>query len=305
MDIPYAFKKCTKCGKWLVASKVNFNKAKKGKHGLRSDCKQCQKEYNKQNHEQNKEARKEYNKQWRELNKEHVKEYNRKYNKQYREQNKEYIKEYTKQYYKQNQEYHKEYAKQYREGNKELCKIRCKQWRENNKEHNKELNKQWRELNKEYRKEYGKQYREENQEHIKEYNKQYHQSPQGQVSQFNRKCRRRTREQNQGNGIITEQWLECMKFFEFRCAYSGQKLSKGTRSLDHIKPVSKGGEHDIWNLVPMDRILNCSKRDKDLLEWYQEQDFFSEERLQKIYEWQEYAYEKWGKAFSIVNNKTI
>ena len=40
---------------------------------------------------------------------------------------------------------------------------------------------------------------------------------------------------------------------------------------------------------------NSSKKDKDLLEWYKEQPFFSEERLQKIYEWQEYAYNKYHK----------
>ena len=29
-------------------------------------------------------------------------------------------------------------------------------------------------------------------------------------------------------------------------------------------------------------------------EWYKKQKYFSEERLQRIYEWQEYAYNKWG-----------
>ena len=28
MNIPYVFKKCTKCGRWLVISTVNFNKDK-------------------------------------------------------------------------------------------------------------------------------------------------------------------------------------------------------------------------------------------------------------------------------------
>ena len=36
MNIPYAFKKCTKCGKWLVANSFNFGKTKKGKWGLKS-----------------------------------------------------------------------------------------------------------------------------------------------------------------------------------------------------------------------------------------------------------------------------
>ena len=84
-----------------------------------------------------------------------------------------------------------------------------------------------------------------------------------------------------------------MKFFNWKCAYSGQALSKDTRSLDHIKPLNQGGKHEIWNVVPMDRGLNSSKNDKDMEEWYKQQDFYSEERLQKIYEWQEYAYNKY------------
>ena len=147
----------------------------------------------------------------------------------------------------------------------------------------------------EYHKQHHKQYYEDNKDKIAERKKQYRQSPQGQVSAFNDQYKRRTKEQNQGKGITTNQWLECMKFFNWKCAYSGQALSKGTRSLDHVKPLNQGGEHEIWNTVPMDKGLNSSKNDKDMEEWYQEQDFYLEERLQKIYEWQEYAYNKWHK----------
>ena len=91
------------------------------------------------------------------------------------------------------------------------------------------------------------------------------------------------------------QWLEMMKYFNWKCAYSGNPLKNETRTIDHIKPLNQGGEHEIWNLVPMYRTYNISKHDKDMEEWYQEQDFYSEERLQKIYEWQEYAFNKWHK----------
>ena len=37
-----------------------------------------------------------------------------------------------------------------------------------------------------------------------------------------------------------------------------------------------------------------SKHDKNMLEWYLEQEYFDIERLNKIIEWQIYAYEKWG-----------
>lgn len=33
-------------------------------------------------------------------------------------------------------------------------------------------------------------------------------------------------------------------------------------------------------------------------EWYIQQDFFNQEILNKIYEWQQYAFDKYGKAIS-------
>ena len=44
----------------------------------------------------------------------------------------------------------------------------------------------------------------------------------------------------------------------------------------------------------MTRRLNSSKNDRDMIKWYKQQEFFDIDRLMKIYEWQEYAFEKWG-----------
>ena len=41
MNIPYVMKRCSKCGRWLVASTVNFHGRKTGKYGLNSECKEC------------------------------------------------------------------------------------------------------------------------------------------------------------------------------------------------------------------------------------------------------------------------
>ena len=41
MNIPYVFKRCSKCGEWLVTSDINFYKNKLGKYGLKSICKKC------------------------------------------------------------------------------------------------------------------------------------------------------------------------------------------------------------------------------------------------------------------------
>ena len=255
------FKTCTKCGKTLPATTEYFHKQKKGKYGFKSECKKCAAEYSKQ---------------WRKNHKDELSEYK----KQYRESNREKVRKQQKQWSENHKERRSEYIKQWTESNREKLVEYKKQWREDNKD----KIKQWREVSKDKR---------------REYCKQYNATPQGQAVRFNSYCKRRSKEQNQGTGINKMQWLEMMKYFDWKCAYSGEyiggKENQNIRSIDHIKPLNRGGDHEIWNLVPMERSLNCSKRDKDLLEWYQEQDFYSEERLQKIYEWQEYAYNKYSK----------
>ena len=86
-------------------------------------------------------------------------------------------------------------------------------------------------------------------------------------------------------------------FFNYTCAYSGehfnQNILKDSKSDDHIVPLIEGGEHEPWNIIPVKFKYNSSKSSKNMLEWYKQQKFFTEERLQKIYEWQEYAYKKW------------
>ena len=200
-------------------------------------------------------------------------------NKQYREDNKEKIDEYAKQYREENKEKIAEYTKQYREDNKEKITERKKQYYEDNKD---------------YYRDYYKQYREDNKEKIAEQRKQYNASEQGQVAQFNARNKRRQKEEEQGRGITVEQWKEMFDFFGWRCAYSGIQLNKDNRSIDHIIPLNNGGLNEPWNCVPMYSNYNYSKQTSDMLDWYTQQEYYSEERLNKIYEWIEYAKNKWN-----------
>lgn len=124
-------------------------------------------------------------------------------------------------------------------------------------------------------------------ERVKEYRSK---NPNKVINQSNKR-----RNKMIGKGITKEQWLEMMNFFGWRCAYSGEYMSfNKCRTVDHIIPINKGGTNEIWNLVPMHRSYNCSKQDFDPSEWYIEQSFYSEERLQKICDWQIYAYNKYS-----------
>ena len=308
-------RKCTCCGRWLVASTVNFHRNKYGRYGLASECKECRNKKGKQWRLENKDKRLEYY----EANKKKLAEYQ----KQYRKDNKSKIAERDKQYYEANREKISEYHKQYYEANKDKILERTKQWYEDNKEKKLEYNKQYCEDNKDKILEYHRQYREDNKEKIAErhkryceankeklaeYKKQYRQSPQGQVVAFNGQQRRRTKEEKQGSGITKDQWLEMMNYFDWKCAYSDEYIGgkqNYQRTIDHIVPLNSGGDNMVWNLVPMTRSLNSSKQDKDMLEWYKEQDFYSEDRLEKIYKWQEYAYNKYGKNTEYFNSGNI
>lgn len=283
-------KKCTCCGRWLVASTVNYHRNKGCKYGLKNVCKQCANKYSKQYHKANKEKITEYNKQ-------------------YREANKDKLAERRKQYYQANKEKEAERHKQYYEDNKDKIAEKHKQWRETNKDKIAKYSKQYHEANKEkrnkYNKQYNKQYYKDNKEKIAEWGKQYRQSPQGQVVQFNARNKRRHKKAAQGTGATGEQWIEMMQYFDWRCAYTGKRLTKKTRSTDHIVPIDAGGDDIIWNMVPMLRNLNSSKCAKDMEKWYKEQECYDSKRLAKIYEWQEYAYNKWGKDTEYFNTNDI
>ena len=187
---------------------------------------------------------------------------------------------YDNQHYQENKEQKTEYNKQYYQENRE-------QILEQKKEYNQE--------NKEQKTEYNKQYYQENREQMLEYNKQYRTD--NPHIFFNNHIKRRSKLENQGRGITKEQWFEMMCWFDWCCAYSGEYIgneeNKNIRSIDHIIALDNNGLNEPWNCVPMFRPYNSSKSIKNMEEWYVQQEFYSEERLQKIYAWCEYALNKW------------
>ena len=272
MKCPFVIKVCKKCKRILVANEMNFHKAKTGKYDLRADCKICvKKRYKEKNFGDNPFNNIDSNKVWN------------------------YcpfcIKVCTKcgKILVAN-EINFNKNKNGKWGLDSKCNECRKKYRDVHKEYHNEYNKQWYQSHKEDVLEKNKQYREENKEKESERHKKWHKNNPEKV--FNRDARRRLKEESQGRGITKEQWLEMMKFFDWRCAYSGEILSNN-RTIDHIIPLSKGGEHEIWNCVPMIRKYNSSKHTRNWINWYNQQNFYSEERLLKIIDWITYSAIKW------------
>lgn len=184
------------------------------------------------------------------------------------------------------------YHKKYYQENKEKVREKQNEWIENNKENLKEYSKNYRLINKEEISKRNKKYYQENKKRINEYTRIYlNENPH---YRFNTHVNRRSREEQ--GGITTEQWKECLDYFHWTCAYSGEYIggNKTDRTLDHIIPLYAGGKNEIWNLIPMKRNYNCSKKERLPMEWYKEQEYYDEDRVNKIKEWQLYAFNKYS-----------
>ena len=189
-------------------------------------------------------------------------------------------------------------ANAHKDGHKGQCKVCVKEYYKNNKDKIKEQKKEYNKNNKDRIKERQKKYYENNKDRIKEYDKEYRENNKDRIKEYRETHRieykayvhkRRARIKSNGGSYTKAQWLECLEFFDYKCAYSGEPLTVDTASVEHVVPVSKGGTSDISNLVPCVLTYNISKNDTDLIDWYSRQVFFSIDRLAKIYKWIEYV----------------
>jgi 5-methylcytosine-specific restriction endonuclease McrA len=70
---------------------------------------------------------------------------------------------------------------------------------------------------------------------------------------------------------LWRRWVE----FQHCCAYCG---TDGDLQVEHVVPISQGGEHHLGNIVPACASCNYSKRAAPVEQWYRAQPFFAESR---------------------------
>lgn len=170
-------------------------------------------------------------------------------------------KEYSKQYYKEHTEYYLEYSKEHKIDDPEYRK----QYYAENKDVILNVNKRWR---------------TNNVDKIKA----YRQSERVRIMRKIYNINRKTAKLNSEGSYTKNDIADMLLFFDNKCAYTGIPLEESYH-LDHIVPLSKGGTNYIWNIVPSNPSPNESKGAKDMESWFRGKEYFSEERLSKIYEW--------------------
>ena len=69
--------------------------------------------------------------------------------------------------------------------------------------------------------------------------------------------------------------------WDYKCGYCGDEAT----SLDHIIPRFKSGSSNRNNLVPACRRCNTAKASTKMEEWYQQQEFFTQAKMDSIKSW--------------------
>lgn len=176
------------------------------------------------------------------------------WNREYVKKNRERVQQYKHNYYMEHQDESREYNQKYREEHRdEILTYFCA-------------------------------YYLEHMDEIKARTKEWSQTESGKLSHRNANRRRKARMKNIEGDHSKDEMLSVLEFFDYKCAYSGEPLEEEYH-IDHVIPVSKGGTNYIWNIVPANSGPNIAKRDSEMEEWFRKQPYFTEERLQKIYEW--------------------
>jgi 5-methylcytosine-specific restriction endonuclease McrA len=154
-------------------------------------------------------------------------------------------------------------------------------WRQNNREKALSTERKWREANPDKIKKYNKTnyeshpetFKRQRENHYKKYGSDETHREQSRRWRSNNpdkvKMQRYKRWAAEHNPLVStltkEQWDSQLKFFNNKCAYCGNEMTKVT--LDHIIPLSKGGEHSVVNVVPCCPTCNFRKGTKSIEEF--------------------------------------
>ena len=132
------------CGMCKVEKDASeFSKKTASEDGLRSECKDCVREYNKKYYQENKENIAGQKKKYYQENKENI----AKWNYDYRENNKEILREKSRKYRENNKEKINRVKRVYYQRNKEKIAEKKKEYRQNNKERIAEYYREYRKEN--------------------------------------------------------------------------------------------------------------------------------------------------------------
>ena len=290
-------KVCNTCKRELPKSSDYFYKFKHGKDGLRASCKECQggKFILKENLPEGKIRCTDCRELLEETEENFIRYYDKKYSKYRlkkicRKCTALRSKEWRKNNHEKYEEYHQRYRKtdsarlakiKYRTNNKEKIKKRKKIYRMKNKAKIAEYDKEkWADpVSRNKKQKWTKEWKTKNKKHLTLYMENYYRENK---EYFLEKAHiRRQRIAKLPYDFDKADWIRAKEYFGYKCAYCGKQ---GALTKEHVVPVSKGGGFTVDNIIPACPHCNSSKKNRDLEEWYTNQDYYKKERYTEVIE---------------------
>lgn len=149
---------------------------------------------------------------------------------------------------------------------KSCCRVSANTWYHSNLDKAKDSRKQWRKNNQDLILNNRKRYYADNAVTIKQKAKAWQaENPErtkASKAKYAMANPRRQKIKNNGRFIISQK--EIMRLYSSPCFYCG---SLEDIHLDHVIPISRGGNDSIGNLVPACKPCNLSKYNKTITEW--------------------------------------
>lgn len=153
---------------------------------------------------------------------------------------------YQKQYYLSHRETKMLYQKQYYKDNIENCRYKARMYGRSHKEQSKKRYFVWQTMNAQAHVLYTEEWRKKNPLKAVKNSRQY---------VINRRARLK-----RALGIFDfDKWMQKVLYYGWRCFYCRIELDMDTVTVDHRKPLSKGGSNWLSNLVPACRFCNSKK----------------------------------------------
>jgi hypothetical protein len=168
--------------------------------------------------------------------------------------------------------------------NIEYVKNKREEYFKNNREKILKRYREYNQKNKIKRNAYSREYYLKNKDRFKLWRKEYLNTENGKkVIGFHKKKdirRKRKIQKILTNDLTYKQWLQCLDYFENKCAYCG--ADNISLAMDHFIPITKFGATSKNNIIPCCSKCNSSKNNKDFHQWYKRQSYYKKERYQKI-----------------------
>jgi 5-methylcytosine-specific restriction endonuclease McrA len=140
------------------------------------------------------------------------------------------------------------------------CRSQAHQmWQERNPGYMTQYAKRWQEQNKEWKARTKKEWLEQNKERGAAYHKAYIRSPKGKVANARKTHKRRALVKNVSAPMTIELWKKMLMEYDFRCYLCGRQFDDRELVMEHVRPLSRRGTNDYWNIRPACQPCNAKK----------------------------------------------